>query len=88
MSARATLCARRLQRIDTFLERCRDYSVPAVLVLLSGDSGFDQSIRKAQTQRCHVEVLYEHGAPPLPVTAASSQRARAARGRTWLGQLT
>lgn len=58
-----------MQRIDTFLDRCRDYSVPAVLVLLSGDSGFDQSIRKAQTQRCHVEVLYEHGA--LPHSAAA-----------------
>jgi hypothetical protein len=50
-----------LQRIDMFLDRSRDYGCSSVLVLLSGDSGFDQSIRKAQTQRCHVEVLYEHG---------------------------
>jgi hypothetical protein len=48
-----------------FLDRSRDYSCGSVLVLLSGDSGFDSSVRKAQTQRCHVEVLYEHGAHSL-----------------------
>jgi hypothetical protein len=63
-SCNGAILASRMQKIDQFLDRSDDFRCPAVLVLLSGDAGFDLAVRRAQSKRCHVEILYEHGAPP------------------------